>query len=57
MPKPVEIGRQGHRLSGFQFAKYIVTCAEDFKQRNPILWWDPNVVGYAEDGRIPTYRS
>ncbi|TNE34501.1 MAG: glutathione S-transferase family protein [Alphaproteobacteria bacterium] len=22
---------------------------------NPILWWDPDVTGYAEDGRTPLY--
>ena len=24
---------------------------------NPILWWDPGVIGYAEDGKTPVYRS
>jgi glutathione S-transferase len=24
---------------------------------NPIVWWDPAVIGYAEDGRTPVYAS
>ncbi len=28
---------------------------ESFK-RNPILWWEPGVIGYAEDGKTPIYR-
>jgi glutathione S-transferase len=24
---------------------------------NPILWWEPGVVGYAEDGKTPVYDS
>ena len=24
---------------------------------NPILWWEPGVVGYAEDGRTPVYKT
>ena len=28
---------------------------ESFK-RNPILWWEPGVVGYAEDGKTPVYK-
>lgn len=26
-------------------------------QANPILWWEPGVVGYEEDGRTPIYSS
>jgi len=26
-------------------------------QRNPILWWEPGVVGYAEDGVTPVYKD
>jgi glutathione S-transferase len=26
-------------------------------RNNPILWWDPGVIGYAADGRTPLYRS
>jgi len=29
---------------------------ESFK-RNPILWWEPGVVGYAEDGVTPVYKD
>ncbi len=29
---------------------------ESFK-RNPILWWEPGVVGYAEDGKTPIYEK
>lgn len=25
-------------------------------QSNPILWWEPGVVGYAEDGRTPVFN-
>ena len=25
--------------------------------RNPILWWEPGVVGYADDGKTPIYRK
>ena len=28
---------------------------ESFK-RNPILWWEPGVIGYGEDGRTPIYK-
>ena len=28
---------------------------ESFK-RNPILWWEPGVIGYAEDGKTPIHR-
>jgi len=26
-------------------------------QRSPILWWEPGVTGYAEDGRTPLYET
>ena len=26
-------------------------------QTNPILWWEPGVIGYAEDGKTPVYDS
>ena len=26
-------------------------------QANPILWWEPGVIGYAEDGRTPVYEN
>lgn len=26
-------------------------------QANPILWWEPGVVGYEEDGKTPIYNS
>ena len=29
---------------------------ESFK-RNPILWWEPGVIGYAEDGVTPVYKD
>jgi glutathione S-transferase len=29
---------------------------ESFK-RNPILWWEPGVIGYAEDGVTPVYKN
>ena len=29
---------------------------ESFR-RSPILWWEPGVVGYAEDGKTPIYKS
>jgi glutathione S-transferase len=28
---------------------------ESFK-RNPILWWEPGVIGYGEDGKTPIYK-
>lgn len=26
-------------------------------QDNPILWWEPGVIGYADDGKTPVYES
>jgi len=26
-------------------------------QENPVLWWEPGVVGYGEDGKTPIYAS
>ena len=34
---------------------YRMDERESFK-RNPILWWEPGVIGYAEDGKTPIYR-
>jgi glutathione S-transferase len=31
--------------------------ARDSFSENPILWWEPGVVGYAEDGRTPVYKT
>lgn len=28
---------------------------ESFR-RNPVLWWEPGVIGYAEDGKTPMYE-
>lgn len=29
----------------------------DSVRANPILWWEPGVIGYAEDGRTPIYAK
>ncbi len=29
----------------------------DSFKNNPILWWEPGVVGYADDGKTPIYDS
>lgn len=26
-------------------------------EANPILWWEPGVIGYAEDGKTPVYEN
>ncbi len=26
-------------------------------QDNPILWWEPGVIGYAEDGKTPVFDT
>ena len=26
-------------------------------QENPILWWEPGVIGYADDGKTPLYET
>jgi hypothetical protein len=26
-------------------------------EANPVLWWEPGVIGYGEGGRTPIYKN
>ena len=47
------------KLENFPKIQSLLECLnkrESFRN-NPILWWEPGVVGYAEDGVTPIYKD
>ena len=47
------------RLENFPKIKCLLDRLNERKsfRNNPILWWEPGVVGYAEDGATPIYKA
>ena len=45
-------------LDRYPKVKAMVTRMEERAsfQENPILWWEPGVIGYADDGKTPLYE-
>ena len=46
-------------LDRYPKVKAMVTRMEERAsfQENPILWWEPGVIGYADDGKTPLYET
>ena len=46
-------------LNRYPKVKAMVTRVEERAsfQENPILWWEPGVIGYADDGKTPLYET
>lgn len=47
------------KLEGFPKIQSLLDSfnKRDSFRNNPILWWEPGVVGYAEDGVTPVYKN
>jgi glutathione S-transferase len=47
------------KLAQFPKIQYLLDRLNDRESfiNNPILWWQPGVVGYAQDGRTPVYKD
>ena len=47
------------KLENFPRIKNLLDCLSERAsfRNNPILWWEPGVIGYAEDGVTPIYRD
>ena len=46
-------------LNRYPKVKVMVTRVEERAsfQENPILWWEPGVIGYADDVKTPLYET
>ena len=47
------------KLENFPNIRSLIDCLNEREsfQRTPILWWEPGVIGYAEDGVTPVYED
>ena len=47
------------KLDNFPKIQNLLHCLDERKsfKTNPILWWEPGVIGYAEDGVTPIYKD
>ena len=47
------------KLENFPNIRSLIDCLNEREsfQRAPILWWEPGVIGYAEDGVTPVYKD
>jgi glutathione S-transferase len=54
--RPIGIDPELARFPNIQHLLDRLKTRESFKN-NPILWWEPGVVGYAQDGRTPVYKD
>lgn len=54
--RPIGIDPQLEKFPKIQNLLNHLDERESFKN-NPILWWEPGVVGYAEDGVTPIYKD
>jgi len=56
MNRPIGIDPQLDKFPKIQQLINRLNKRNSFK-KNPILWWEPGVVGYAEDGITPVYKD
>ena len=47
------------KLPSFPKIQSLVARMEERQsfQKNPILWWEPGVIGYADDGKTPIFNN
>ena len=56
MNRPIGVDPQLDKFPKIQGLINRLYERESFKS-NPILWWEPGVIGYAEDGVTPVYKN
>jgi len=56
MNRPIGVDLQLNKFPGIESLVNRLDERESFKN-NPILYWEPGVTGYAEDGVTPIYRD
>jgi glutathione S-transferase len=56
MNRPIGIDSQLDRFPKIEKLLNRLNERDSFKN-NPILWWEPGVIGYAEDGVTPVYKD
>ena len=56
MNRPIGINPNLEQFPKIQSLVNLLNERESFKN-NPILWWEPGVIGYAEDGVTPVYKN
>jgi len=56
MNRPIEVDPQLNKYPKIESLVNRLNERETFKN-NPILYWEPGVIGYAEDGVTPVYRE
>lgn len=56
MNRPIGIDPQLDRFPKIEKLLNRLNERDSFKN-NPILWWEPGVIGYAEDGVTPVYKD
>jgi len=47
------------KLENFPKIQTLIDCLNERKsfRNNPILWWEPGVIGYGDDGITPIYKG
>lgn len=56
MNRPIGVDPRLDRFPGIESLLNRLNERESFKN-NPILYWEPGVIGYAEDGVTPVYKD
>jgi glutathione S-transferase len=54
MNRPIDIDPQLDKFPKIAALVDRLNRRQSF-QNNPVLWWEPGVIGYAEDGKTPCY--